>query len=1108
MNNTQHNLKSIFALCVVLTCALSAQAAKKSTKNQKVDSVEAAAEKSIKEAQKDLRTTGPADLSMPVTEKKIDFSAAADKKRDESIAEIQAILGKVRGAQKGELVFRLAELYWEKSKFIARQEFDAYDAAHQKWFDGGEKGKEPQLKSYTSQSVAYKTQALTNYQYVIDKYPEYPRLDEVLFIMAQNEYEAGNKKIATQHYSKLIRKFPKSIYVGDAYLALGEHYFGANNLAKATTAYGFAYKVGKARNKPSTYRYAQYKLAWCDYNKQEFDKALKKFKEVVSDSEAAAKRGGSGDSIQLKREALNDMVLTFAQVGEVKSAYDYFVAKAGKDEGYRLTSKMAAVYHKQGDFVHQIETLKHVLSIDPYHPSAPDYQSQIVASYSKLDERDEVRKEVRVMVDRYSPNSEWAKRNAADKDTVERATTIAENRMRNLVTEYHEAAQKHDLVSDYELARDLYGDYLKAFPNSDQAYTLAYYYAEILWDLGEWEKSAGQYDAVVARDPKGKYTRDSAYNAILAWEKIVAGEKPPVRSKSGKLIRSKRGRKSGKVKKKVVKMEQVQKNKEYKPEPIPKAELALANACDAYVRVVPESVSRGNKKLTNELVVVKFKAGYTFHKYYHFDEAAKRFGELIERFPNTQYARRGADSILDSYDARSRWADLEKWSRIFSKKKKLMSDKKFAEKVNRFLMGAAYNVATSEFDSATKTHGDLAQPPSDEARTQYVAVVDRYNAYLKEFPKSEFAPKAQYNVILAQHRLGELDQALRSTEMMLKKYDKQLDEGELAQINVREDLDLKVVQYHSKMAHYKEAAETSSAFVDKYPNNKNTADILYNSAVFYDGLGEKEKSKAAFNKYMTKYPKRDDVDDVYLRLARGEELDGNHKAAGDLYGQFGKKYGAKATADQKLLAQYKAIKMKYISGDEKGARRDCLTFLGNNKSDTLKKSDIGKEAGGFCAFQTLHDRYQAYKAIKIVGKNLKKPLDDKKKQRDQLAKDYLDVLNYGNGEWGIAGLYMAADALLEYVDALRSAPDPVALRDNYEALDMFRAELDNIAFPVEDQAIGALEAPLDKAFELGIYSDYTIKIQDTLKTFKPGAFGQAYALPFYASATDKIEVKK
>src|SRR5690606_38329271 len=127
--------------------------------------------------------------------------------------EIRTLIPKVKGEQKGELIFRLAELYWAKSRYIYFQEFKQFDEAMQAYVDGGHQGKEPRLEDFTGKSEAYKKQALQNYSIVLEKYPEYPRLDEVLYIMAYNEYQAGKKNEAIKNYSKLIRQYPQSEYV-------------------------------------------------------------------------------------------------------------------------------------------------------------------------------------------------------------------------------------------------------------------------------------------------------------------------------------------------------------------------------------------------------------------------------------------------------------------------------------------------------------------------------------------------------------------------------------------------------------------------------------------------------------------------------------------------------------------------------------------------------------------------------------------------------------------------------------------------------------------------------------------------------------------------------
>lgn len=1098
-------------------------AADKKASEAKTDDAKADAAPEQAEPEAELRTTGPARLKAPEakTTAQKDLTKKADKKRDEQIEEIRNLLPRVTGEQKGELVFRLAELYWQKSQFMYQTEFKTFDDTYQTWVDNGRQGKEPQLEDFLKQSEAYKKQALTNYGYVLENHPEYPRLDEVLYIMAYNEYLAGKKDEAIKNYSKLIRQYPDSEYIPDSYLALGEHYFGENKLDKATKAYQKAYDVGRERKKPGTYRYAQYKLAWCDYNAQEYEKALAKFKDVIEDSELAEKadkKATSGDdkrdAVQLKREALNDMVLTFSQLDAIEEAYDYMKKKSTPQEAYRLTGKLAAIYDTQGKFKQQIAVLRHLINIDPDNVSAPDYQAQIVTGYSKLGNRDAVRKEVTRLVELYRPGSSWWKKNESNTTAVERARTLAENRMRELVTDYHRYAQKFKRVDDYELARDLYGQYLQAFPDSNEAYNLNFYYAEILWDLGQWQDAAEQYDSVVNRDPKGRYTRDCAFNSILAWEKIVKGEAPPARDKEGKLVESKAGKKAGEVAKERVVIEKIQKDKEYTAVKIPFAEEKLANACDAYVRVVPEDVALKDPKLTEELIVVKFKSAYIFHKYYHFDQAADRFGELIRRWPTSEFARRGADSILDSYAAREQWEPLEKWSREFAKNEPLMKDEPFSKAVYKFLQGASFK-ATEQHYQAGKAIEKKAGKKTDEVVRYYEESANRFVGFVKEFPQSEFAAIAMFNAMDIYDGASKLDLALDAALHLLEKYPKEIaEEKTLKEAKVEEKIRLNLVRYYEKTADYETSAKRSVEFVDKYPKHEKAPDVLYNSGIFYLGLGDTPNAIKSFTRYLKDYPTQTDVADVYLRMATVYEDNKEWAKAIPLYESFEKSYGKQAKPDQIMNSRYKTALMLERAGRVDQMLETCRGILAAYKRADLKKSEVGQLAGGYCGFQLLDPEYQTYKQVQITTKEqgksvkamkkameeVKGALDAKKRGMEEMGKKYVDVLDYGNGEWGVAGLYRAAVVLLDYVDTLRNAPDPPALADNFEALDIYRTELDTIAFPVEDQAIQALELALQKAFDLGIYSEYTLLIENTLKQFRPSAFGEVHELPFFPSS--------
>ena len=73
-----------------------------------------------------------------------------------------------------------------------------------------------------------------------------------------------------------------------------------------------AYERSMEYKRPPIYGVSLYKLAWCDYNAQDYKAALGKFKEVIKQSEGDK---GEKDAIQLKNEALIGTMILIQFIG-------------------------------------------------------------------------------------------------------------------------------------------------------------------------------------------------------------------------------------------------------------------------------------------------------------------------------------------------------------------------------------------------------------------------------------------------------------------------------------------------------------------------------------------------------------------------------------------------------------------------------------------------------------------------------------------------------------------------------------------------------------------------------------------------------------------------
>jgi hypothetical protein len=128
-------------------------------------------------------TRGKGVVRSGILRKDVDLDKEADRMRDQAISRLKEVIPTYpdKDPRKADLIFQLAELYYEKSKFIYFQEMKQYDEQYERYVklrDAGEKVREPKLD--TSRSRIFRDTAVRLYGQVLERYPDYPRRDEVL----------------------------------------------------------------------------------------------------------------------------------------------------------------------------------------------------------------------------------------------------------------------------------------------------------------------------------------------------------------------------------------------------------------------------------------------------------------------------------------------------------------------------------------------------------------------------------------------------------------------------------------------------------------------------------------------------------------------------------------------------------------------------------------------------------------------------------------------------------------------------------------------------------------------------------------------------------------
>ncbi|XXF81007.1 tetratricopeptide repeat protein [Myxococcaceae bacterium GXIMD 01537] len=1064
--------------------------------------------------------------------------ALADRKRDEAIEGFRRLIPKLQDgtSRKAEMLYRLSELYWEKSKYLYRLEMDRFLAA-EKTYDAavarGEKAAQPRQEHVESERYRAETMAL--YEELLRAYPQYEARDEVLFSLGYNLYELGRRKEAVARYEQLLEEFPKSQFMPDAFIQLGNHYFDDNKLLKAKENYERARDTGV----PKIYAYAVYKLSWCDFNAGEYEAGLKKLHEVV---DYAGQRGEElGD---LKTEALNDLTVFYVQLDRPDEAIAYFKAKAPAKRQERLIAKTAyGLAGEAGQHDSAIKMFRVLISDAPMGAGAPEYQQAIVRAYEGLRQRNQVRAEMKRMVDLYKPGGTWWQANASNLPTLRNAFNVTEEAMRVMVTEYHQEAQKTRQVETYRLARDIYKQYVDAFATNenpefvaDSAFNMRFFYAEILWALEEWEAAAAGYDAVVAfqvpdRDTAREvsnesYRKSAAYAAVLAYDKLVKIER-------GQLTRSDlkdnqkvdENKDKGDIeKKRLVKRDA----KERAEEALTRFEERLVAACDTYNTRYP-----GNP----DEIDLRYQAAVVLYDRNHFVDAAHRFGEIIDKFPEERRSRDAADLTMFVLESREEWLELNTLSRRFLANKKLTKPgTDFAHRVADVVEGSQYKwvdevVYKKEKDpkkAAEEFIKFVAEFPqsenADRALTYAMVIFQDANELdrgvtagervLKEYPRGPFELKVRYTLATFYEKLAEFRKSAGMYEAFVEAYDSAAKAGvakkpqaaKTAKASKQADKPASPEEGEGKRASKAAERQTLLAEAEEW-----VADALFNAGVWWEGVGEPQKATAAYTAYISRFRDRKDVPQVAYTLALLHEKDGRWADAARAFASFTDTYGrdARTTAAQHYEARYRELLAWRQLKDARNSERlqtELLRSWRNLPEQARRDTDVlnAYAHARFLALEPLWKRYTDIRFTHVA--TIRRDLASKQKEIQRVEKEYAGVLSTGSGEWGIAALTRIGLAYADFARNIMDSPDPQGLDADQAA--MYRGELENLAMPLEQKSGEALEKALEKAYELSLYNEWTLAAQEQVNKLQPGSYAQVRQVPFRGSeyfATAGIE---
>lgn len=557
-----------------------------------------------------------------------------------------------------DVLLRLAETYFEyqqsyntKSRGLDQPLFEAQQA--------GNTARVQQIQQQQQEAQTkfeeLRQKAIETYAVLVQDHPTYRRMDEVLFSLAFGLEEMRQFDRARQVYHRLIKGYPQSRFIPNAYLSFAEYYFNEGGLEGMQSAIRFYEKVREIPPESNpVYGYSIYKSAWASYNLEDYRAALQSFEDVVT---FATANPTARDAENLARQSRKELVLPYSRVGGPDRALEYFQRLAKDQAGANdMFESLGELYYDTGKWAETINVYHKLMAEQPNNDKLCYWQTRVSNAVISSKPKREQLLEVQRMVDLYETYMGQTQRAETARGECKQATasTLVE-----LATAWHreaigtEAQPGTNDRNTMELSAQMYRLVLDKFPEMEEMefpnidrrdwptnYKVSYYYAELLWKMEKWGECGPAFDKVVDLNPQGDFTADAAYGAVLCYNNVyqtqIQGRERQLRDGGGAAQgqQTKRGRRGRQAQ-----PEPQDDAVKYATRDFTQLENGMLNAFQRYVCFVPDS---------EDLVTIKYRRARIYYESNRFEQAALLFKDIAWNNRSSDLAEYAANLYLDS----------------------------------------------------------------------------------------------------------------------------------------------------------------------------------------------------------------------------------------------------------------------------------------------------------------------------------------------------------------------------------------------------------------------------------------------------------------------------
>jgi tetratricopeptide (TPR) repeat protein len=943
-----------------------------------------------------------------VSQQQISSKRESGKSLGEIIARYETLLaGCTKKSERcADVLYTLAQLYYDQGRDTYIRAREEYGRSMDEW-EKTQKGLEP------VNPIPNYSKSMRMYLRLVKEYSEFRTIDEALYQMGNIYLVMGDLDSAAWAMEQVLKSNPNGARATGAHFRLADFAYLQRDYPTALKHLEQCKAEGGGLT-PDNLGMVQYRKGEINYNMGEFDKAVQLFYDYIQKSDA-----GEYPKQEFRQEAMEYMAISFSDMPKgSEEAAKFFRKMGGKPyEDYVLyTIGMKNRVHGQTDDA--IIALQNALKRFPYYKDAPIAQQMFVECFIIKKDYEKANAAREKLVDFYGQGGEWASKNASQKAVMDQAKNEVRKALAAIPLYYHGLAQKSKDKALYEKALKRYTEFSQKFPEDKwRNYEFKYYTAEIYNTLGDYLKSAENFDYVAMADIAsfGPY-REEVDTLGMDQTEI---EKQKKEEKSGPISISQEDAAFNAV----VALMNARKKAMARDGVSDEQSLNLAET-----KMLLDYIHRYQVKFVKSAnaAEITFIGADVYYSAKMYDNATKDYKFIIDTYPDSKFSHKSMRMIANCYVSTGEYdLAMTKYKELLKKTQQNTPD--YNELID-LAAGAMFKKAESM-----------------KKANNVVGAADAFKAIAVDYPKSKVAARgwleaaicyeATNNFELAATTLQDLAAKFPSSELRenaflraadnFKKIDKWANAAAVYQTAAltitKPDYAIPSMSYaaeaYGKVDDFENAGKMYELAFERYPKDPKTPLALYNAGLIYEKGKKYQNAIKAYTVLAQNFPASEYSADASFAIGLCYEKLGKNVDMAAVFTDFARKF--EGDKYKQVDALVKAGDAYYNLGDFKEAQKDYQ--LAVEVYEKFKgKFDMNVEAVAKSYFKQGEILYRSFSDIILKG-NKQQVAANLKAKEDALknaAGPYAKAIEIGVEEWTLRATFKIGMSFIDFAEAI------------------------------------------------------------------------------------------